>query len=173
MGFPLVGAERRRLNDRKYVESDKSGRAFVHDLSDAGWRWCADELAAGPGERASGLERAHYLVFGVFARYLRASGLSLSDFVGASSGGAVAVAARVQAGYRALAPAAGEFVTLRELRLHLADIRRPDVDSALTELFARQRINLIPESHQQSLSAADRESALRIGGEYKHLISIE
>jgi hypothetical protein len=175
IGFPLVGQERRRLNDRKLVESDKSGRAFVHDLSDAGWRWCADELAAGPGGRASSLERAHYLVFGVFARYMNASGLTLADIVGPASacGDAASVAARVEAGYRALAPASGEFVKLRELRLRLADISRPDLDSALTAMFTAQRINLIPESHQQALSAADRESALRIGGEYKHLISIE
>jgi hypothetical protein len=184
IGFPLVGQERRGLNDRKLVESGKSGRTFAHELSDAGWRWCADELAAGPGGRVSSLERAHSLVFGVFARYMSAAGLSLADVVGAvSSAGAVssdragldatAVVARVEAGYRALAPAAGEFVKLRELRLCLADMSRPDVDSVLVAMFAGQRINLIPQENQQALSAADRESALRIGGEYKHLISIE
>jgi len=40
-------------------------------------------------------------------------------------------------------------------------------------LFTSQRINLIPQENQQALSAADRASALRIGGENKHLISIE
>lgn len=187
IGFPLVGRERRELNDRKLVESGKSGRAFAHELSDAGWRWCADELAAGPGGRASSLERAHCLVFGVFARYMSAAGLSLADVVvavsSADAGGDVSsdrvgldatdVAARVEAGYRALAPAAGEFIKLRELRLCLADLSRPDVDSVLAVMFASQRINLIPQENQQALSAADRESALRVGGEYKHLISIE
>ena len=81
--------------------------------------------------------------------------------------------ARVEAGYRELAPASGEFVKLRALRERLADIPRPDVDSALAVMFTSQRINLIPQENQQALSAADRESALRIGGENKHLISIE
>jgi len=83
------------------------------------------------------------------------------------------VAARVEAGYLALAPASGAFVKLRELRLRLADVPRTDLDAALAVMFTTQRINLIPQENQQALSAADRESALRIGGEYKHLISIE
>jgi len=175
IGFSLVGEERRRLNERKLVESEKIGRAFAHELSDKGWRWCADELAAGPDGRGSSLERAHYLVFGAFSRYIGAAGLSLADVVGPSgdAGDGMDVAARIEAGYRVLAPASGEFVKLRELRLRLADVTRGDLDSALAVMFTTQRINLIPQENQQALSAADRDSALRIGGEYKHLISIE
>ena len=40
IGVRLDGAERRDLNDRKLVESTKVGRAFAHELSDNGWRWC-------------------------------------------------------------------------------------------------------------------------------------
>ena len=47
IGIRLEGKERRKLNDLKLVESEKPGRRFVHELSDAGWRWCAEELAAG------------------------------------------------------------------------------------------------------------------------------
>jgi len=176
IGFSLVGGERRGLNERKLVESEKIGRAFVHELSDKGWRWCAEDLAADPAGRESSLERAHYLVFGAFSRYMSAAGLSLADVVGPPSPAADAAmdaAARIEVGYRALAPASGEFVKLHELRLRLADVPRTDLDSALAAMFTTQRINLIPQENQQALSAADRESALRIGGEYKHLISIE
>jgi len=189
IGFPLDGKERRNLNERKLVESVRVGRAFAHELSDAGWHWCNEDLAAGPAAHGSSLERAHYLVFGVFARYLSAARLSLADVVTAASAKsqesgasaaswprgrhAVDVTARVAAGYRELAPANGEFVKLRELRERLADIPRPEVDSALAEMFTSQRINLIPQENQQALSTADRESALRIGGENKHLISID
>jgi hypothetical protein len=178
IGFPLDGQRRHKLNDLKYVESNKRGRVFVHELSDAGWHWCAEDLAAGAEGCDSSLERAHYLVFGVFMRFMDASGRGLADVFGPASpssdvGDATDVAARVEVAYRTLAHASGEFVKLRELRLHLADITRTDLDAALAAMFTRQRINLIPESHQQALSAADRESALRLGGEYKHLISIE
>ena len=184
IGVRLDGADRRLLNARKYVESAKVGRAYVHELSDAGWRWCAQELAASPGERASSLERAHYKVFGLFARHLDAAGLTLADIAGPTpdtpastaanaANSAADLTAFIETGYRSLAATAGEFVSLRELRLRLTDRTRPDVDAALTAMFTAQRVNLIPQSNQQSLSDADREAALRIGGEYKHLISIE
>ena len=182
IGVRLDGAERRDLNDRRLVESTRAGRAFAHELSDAGWRWCAQELAAAPTGRGSSLERAHYRVLAVFARYLDAAGLTLADIVRpeaeaesrAEAGTAEAdLTACIEAGYRSLAAAAGEFVSLRELRLRVADRARPDVDAALTAMFTAQRINLIPQSNQRALSDADREAALRIGDECKHLISIE
>jgi hypothetical protein len=40
-------------------------------------------------------------------------------------------------------------------------------------MFTAQRVNLIPQSNRQALTAADRDSALRIGGEHKHLMSID
>jgi hypothetical protein len=184
IGVRLDGAERRDLNDRKLVESTKVGRAFAHELSDAGWRWCNQELAAPSTERASSLERAHYLVFGVFARYLNAAGLSLADIVRPEAfrpeafrpeaGPTADLTACIEAAYRSLATGPGEFVSLRELRLRLPGrAPRPDLDAALTTMFTAQRINLIPQSNQRALSDADREAALRIGGEHKHLISIE
>jgi hypothetical protein len=181
IGVRLDGAERRDLNDRRLVESTRAGRAFAHELSDAGWRWCAQELAAAPAGRGSSLERAHYRVFAVFARYLDAAGLSLADIVrpeaeaeAAEAGTAEAdLTACIEDGYRSLAASSGEFVSLRELRLRLPGRPRPDVDAALAALFTAQRINLIPQSNQRALSEADRDAALRIGGEHKHLISIE
>jgi hypothetical protein len=79
IGIRLEGRERRKLNDLKLVESDKPGRAFVHELSDVGWQWCADELAGGPFGRASSLERAQYLMLRVFDRYMNAARLSLAE----------------------------------------------------------------------------------------------
>jgi len=79
IGLRLVGRERRKLNELKLVESEKPGRSFAHELSDAGWRWCAEELAAGPDGRPTSLERSLYLVLGMFERYLTAARLSLAD----------------------------------------------------------------------------------------------
>jgi len=175
IGVRLDGAERRDLNDRKLVESTRAGRAFAHELSDAGWRWCAQELARTPAGRAGSLERAHYRVFAVFARYLDAAGLSLADIVcpDPSATDDDDLTESIDAAYRSLASASGQFVSLRELRGELSGRPRPDVDAALAALFTAQRINLIPQSNQRALSEADRAAALRIGGEDKHLISIE
>jgi hypothetical protein len=187
IGIRLDGKERRKLNELKLVESEKAGQAFVHELSDAGWRWCADQLSAGPAGHRTSLERAHYLLFGVFARHLNAAQLSLADLIcttpepppagkhvrrDAAAGGGD-LTARVTVTYHSLTPAAGAFVRLSELRDRLADVPTPALDATLTALFVQRRINLIPQSNQQALSAEDRESALRVGGEHKHLISIE
>jgi hypothetical protein len=79
IGTRLVGKERRRLNELKLVGSQRAGRWFVHELSDAGWQWCAAELAVGPEGRPASLERSFYLVLGMFERYLTAAGLTLAD----------------------------------------------------------------------------------------------
>jgi len=79
IGMRLEGRERRKLNDLKLVESEKPGREFVHELSDAGWRWCADELAAGLTGRGTILERSLYLTLGMFERYTTAARLTLAD----------------------------------------------------------------------------------------------
>jgi hypothetical protein len=181
IGFPLEGEARRRLNDAKLVESEKQGRVYVHELSDYGWRWCAEHLANGAHHRETSLERAHRIFFGVFARYLNAAGLSLADVVtgslpagpaGRHERSAADLPTRVEAVCSALAPDDQAFVKLRELRQRLADVPRAELDAVLTSMYTAQRVNLIPQSNQQALTAADREAALRVGGEFKHLISI-
>jgi hypothetical protein len=187
IGTRLVGKERRKLNELKLVESERQGRWFAHELSDDGWRWCADELAAGPEGRPTSLERSLYLVLGMFGRYMTAARLSLADVASLdlkarpagrhkrrdTAEGDGDLSARVAAAYQAVAAGPGEFVRLRELRERLADIPRPGLDAALAAMFTVRRVNLIPQSNQQALTPADRESALRIGGEHKHLISID
>ena len=191
IGVRLDGAERRELNDRKLVESIKAGRAFAHELSDAGWRWCAKELAAAPGEpRRAAWSARTTSSSAVFARYLDAAGLSLADIVRPdpetpterrsrsrrSRASRAAEADLTRASRPATVrspPAPASSSACANCALRLPGRPRPDVDAALAALFTAQRINLIPQSNQQALSDADREAALRIGGEYKHLISIE
>lgn len=187
IGMRLEGKERRKLNDLKLVESQRPGREFVHELSDGGWRWCADELAAGLAGRGTVLERSLYLALGMFERYATAARLSLADVATLdvkarprgrhkrrdATEGDGDLTARVTAAYAAISPGPGEFVKLRELREQLTDISRPALDGALAAMFGARRVNLVPQSGQQALTAADREAGLRLGGEDKHLMSIE
>jgi hypothetical protein len=146
-----------------------------------------DELAAGHAGRGSSLERSLYLTLGMFERYMTAARLSLADVAALdlkvrptgrhkrsdAVEGDGDLTARVAAACWVLAPARGEFVSLRKLRGRLADIPRPVLDAALATMFTAGRVNLIPQSNQQALTAADRDSALRIGGERRHFMSIE
>ena len=178
VGFRLDGQERRKLNELKLVRSKKSGRAYAHELTEAGWRWCNDELSAGPGpgRGSKDIERALYAILAGLGRYLESTGQSLADIFKRSHEVRpledVDIEARIKDEYRSLASEPGDFVKMHELRLRLRDVPRPDVDDALGRMYQEQRINLIPQSNQQTLTDADRESALWVGGEYKHLISV-
>ena len=178
-GFRLDGKERRTLNDLKLVTSEKRGRAYVHELTDAGWRWCNDELSAGPGgsRGSKEIERAFYALLAGLGRYLEVTEQSLADIFKprqkAQPPTQADVETQIRAGYRVLAGEPGQFVKLHELRMRLPEIPRADIDAALDRMYQEQRINLVPQANQQTLSDADRESGLRIGGKPKHLISIE
>ncbi|WP_342801447.1 hypothetical protein [Nocardia sp. No.11] len=54
-GIKLDGKPRQQLNDLGLVDSTRVGRAYVHELTDRGAVWCAQELtAARPALRRSG-----------------------------------------------------------------------------------------------------------------------
>jgi hypothetical protein len=175
-GFRLDGKERRRLNDRKLVDSRKVGRTYAHELTDAGWDWCATHLSEGPRGRASSMEGALYTVLGGLARYLEYSEQSLADVFQQRAPEAPEkpsdIAVLLRAAYLRLASEPGKFVKLRELRAELSDVSRSEFDSSLEGMYRAQQVNLVPQSNQQALTQADRESALRVGGEAKHMISI-
>jgi hypothetical protein len=175
-GFRLDGKERRRLNDRKLVDSRMVGRTYAHELTDAGWDWCATHLPEGPQGRASSMEGALYAVLGGLARYLEYSEQSLADVFqrrdpeAPEKSGDIAELIRVA--YLRLASEPGKFVKLSELRTELSDVPRSQLDSLLEGMYRAQQVNLVPQSNQRALTRADRESALRVGGEAKHMISI-
>ncbi|MGH3248148.1 MAG: hypothetical protein ACRDOI_18385 [Trebonia sp.] len=178
-GFRLDGKERRKLNELKLVDSRTVGRAYAHELTDAGWHWCAAELSVGLRGKATSMEGALYAVLGGLARHLDATGQSPADIFrrrsadeAASSPQGEDVEKLVMETYHELAAEPGEFVKLRELRDRLSVVARPDLDSALEGMYRAQRINLVPQANQQALTDADRQSALRVGGEFKHLLSV-
>jgi hypothetical protein len=63
-------------------------------------------------------------------------------------------------------------VRLAELR-PLIGAAPEAVDAALRQLNRSHQASIIPEQNQRVLTQADEDAAVRIGGENKHLISIE
>jgi len=176
-GFRLDGKERRKLNDLKLVESRMSGRTFAHELTDAGWRWCATQLSAGLPGKASSSEGALYAVLDGLARYLDYTDQTLADLFRQRAASeisevAVDIDVLIKSAYHRLAAEPAEFVKLRELRSELPDVPRAQLDSALEQMYRTRQVNLVPQSNQQALTQADRDAALRIGGEAKHMISV-
>lgn len=181
--FTIDKKVRERLVEIDFVTASKVRElrgAYVHELTEKGWRHCRDEFVADVPRRA---QRPYRLLYGVLRcidAYLTKSGLELADVFnpdGAqqrpANGEIVDVDGRVEAAYESLAARPGAWVSLTRLRSALPDVSRHEMDEALRRLQLQPQAYLIPEANQKILSAADREAAVHIGGEDKHLLSIE
>jgi hypothetical protein len=186
-GVKLDGASRLKLNDLKLVASVKEGRAFVHELTEAGARWCDEELAAERPERSGAGGGALYAILGGLQRYLQRTGQRLVDIFQPEDapGGTVPAtpaveeqgpdpAGRVRAAYARLSREPGEsWLALRVLRTDLADLSRDEVDNALQQLSREPGVHVQAEANQQSLTDEDHAAAVRFGASSRHLLKIE
>ncbi|PKV96052.1 hypothetical protein ATK30_6988 [Amycolatopsis echigonensis] len=174
-GFALDGKDRLKLNER-YVSSKKSGRAFVHQLTDDGWDWCEEELAAltPPQPVRSTLTVVAYQALHGFFEYLRLHKVSLKEvFAGGDAPQAADLEELIRTAYRKLARSPRDWVGLADLRPLLGDAAVAEVDAVLKQLSRTGQAHLVPESNRKALTAEDKEAAVRIGGEDNHLLSIE
>jgi len=81
--------------------------------------------------------------------------------------------AGIRAAYRSLARQPADWVGLADLRERLGDAPRGEVDAALRRIAVKPGVRLIPIANLKSLTARDREAALRLGGEDNHALAIE
>jgi hypothetical protein len=194
-GFAIDGKVRTRLRDDGYLGDDdrknrRPGRPFVLHLEEKGWRWCRDELRVPPSAE---IPKAYRLLYGLLNSidlYLRRSGRTMDEFFGiggTSAEGAdaartvpkspvtdvEAVEKQIRLAYHELVLEPRGWIGLRALRERLGGLPRADVDAALLRLDLLPGVYLQPESDQKTLTEADRAAAIRIGGEAKHLLSIE
>jgi hypothetical protein len=188
VGFTLTGSERTSLNELGYVESDRTGprRSFVHLLTDSGWAWCEQELAAGgppPQRGQSPLGSALYVLLGGLNGYLQRENKRLFHVFGPATGAPDAEPAgeeisnapleeRIRVAYRELVREPRGWVGLVDLRPKLG-APAAEVDAVLKKLSSAGKVHLVPEDNRKALTAADHEAAIRIGGEDNHLLSIE
>jgi len=178
VGFALDGDDRRTLNDKGYVDSRKSGRAFAHQLTDGGWAWCEAEFAAPhpPKPVRSTLLAAVYLVLNGLGEYLRQHDLRPAHVFAGEPGDAppgVDVEELIRTAYRKLVRSPRGWVGLADLRPQLGGVAAAEVDVVLKQLSLSGQAHLVPESNRKALTDADREAAVRIGGEDNHLLSFE
>jgi len=175
LGPKLERPGREKLNDHGLVESTRSGNRFVHELTDKGWRLCREILSAGPPRGAAGAAKALYTVLGALDRYLDRADLSLADAFGypADVQATATTEDRIRDAYTKLMPWPGGWVSLTLLRHELADVPRADVDTALHTLHRAADVSLIREENQKALTDGDRDAAVVIGDQHKHLIAIE
>ncbi len=175
LGPKLDKPGRDKLNRLGLIESDRSSGRFVHELTDRGWHLCRELLSAGAPSRSTGPAKALYTVLASLDRYLQHADLSLADVFGHSPDVQVAATLdeRIRNAYGRLASRPGGWVSLTHLRAEFVDASREDLDAALHTLYRTPGVSLIPEENQKVLTAADRDAAIVIGEQHKHLIAIE
>jgi hypothetical protein len=74
--------------------------------------------------------------------------------------------------YEELAAGPGEFISIRALREVIGG-RVADLDRTLVGMYREGLINLTPQENQFALTPADRDAAVKCGGEEKHRMSWE
>lgn len=182
-GLRLDGKPRLQLNELGLVISDRANNQapFVHELTDKGWRWCADELQAGRPRmsREESLGKALYAVLSGVGRYLDHTEKGLADVFHIapispeSSKSAELLETRIRATYKKLARRPGDYVSLTDLRRGLNSVARAEMDEALRQLNRTRGVTLAPEEDQKLLTDQDRDAALRIGIQDVHLLAVE
>ncbi|GAA4575174.1 hypothetical protein [Planotetraspora kaengkrachanensis] len=167
-GITLDGRARLHLNELKLVDSWKQGRAYVHVLTDAGWARVAEEFRAGTVTSTGSPWAMARALMGGLQEFMERTDRRLADVFGPASD----AEALIREAYAELVLEPGGWVSLTELRVLLRDVTRSKVDETLRRMAAMPDVNIVPESNQKALRRRDREAALVIGDQDKHLISI-
>jgi len=174
--FRLIGDDVTRLNKKGLVKSHTDIRPYVHTLTDGGREWCLRELTAGsPRSGDTALENALYTVLAAVRRHVDMQRLfpCSAKATQPAQAGVSDVESAIRSTYRKLVREPGGWVNLADLRASLDTVLRTDLDVALKRMIRQPDVVIIPEADQAALKRRDREAAVRIGGEEKHLLSIE
>lgn len=188
-GIDLSGESCRKLNRLGLVATRKVGRGNAHQLDDKGWVMVHEDLDfASPRAKAIGGALAA-LHRNLRDRVLPRCGPRFGGMFGRGNAetpvpqtpaprkpdpepSAADVEGRIRAAYAELAGEPGAWVSLTRLRPRLSDVPRTEFDEALRRLNRHADVNIIPESNQKMLADADRDAAVRIGEQDKHLLAI-
>lgn len=188
-GFALTGADNARLERRLgLVETDRSHRPYSHQLTEKGWRVARELHTTEPPKQGGSASRTMLTLLGNIHRSLEQ--LQTTHGVKISTGeffrqkpeatreprpdasGDARGEARVRVAYAELAAHHGDWVGLADLRDHLPDLRRAEVDEALLALLDQDGVRIIPVANTKALQSRDRAAAINIGGEDNHALSI-
>lgn len=182
LGVTVSPATRSGLRDRGLVVVFE--RPIRLELTEKGWQVAEEELSRPAEAGDPPLLRLLHHQGAQLLGGLRAHGLGLVDMYTQDHTVAEAttepsapaepksVGARVIDAYPDLVGEPGGWVGLARLRQHLADVDRTELDTVLTSLFRDDRIKLLTEVNQRSLTEADRVASLTIGGDEKHLYAV-
>jgi hypothetical protein len=166
-GLRLDGKYRLRLNKLGLVDSTMVGRAYIHELNEAGTLWCAEELSGERPSRSGPAGGALYSILRGLRRHLDDTGHTLAEVFKAD------VQSQVEAAYSDITGGTGASIRLAILRKRLSGVPKGELDRALELLARREDVHLHAESDQKELTDEDLEAAVVLGGTPRHRLVIE
>lgn len=195
-GISITGKDRTSLMEQKLVTSRSVGRSFAHELTDLGWARCREEMASDyvVAKNAGPANPALHAVLAAVYRHMVKNDLSLADFFAPTEVPLLpekaapvkkastrapkplavkTVQTKIREAYKVLRSEPRAWVSLTDMRKQLPTVLREQLDEVLEDMARSRRIRVIPEENQKTLTDEDRAAAVRVGGEDKHLISME
>jgi hypothetical protein len=180
-GLDVRKTSRDKLGRKRYVASRKSGPTYALQLDDQGWVHVQDELTFRSNGATAQAAALSAVLVGLRDRVLDRSGcksfaelFALTDVRGAApvAGQDEILRTRIRNAYAALTGEPGGWVSLARLRQFFGDVPRAAMDDALRLISREPGVTLAPMSNQKTLTDADHDAALHIGGQDKHVLSI-
>ncbi|SFA61934.1 hypothetical protein SAMN05444374_12027 [Rhodococcoides kroppenstedtii] len=197
LGPKLDAKPRQKLVGMGLIEV--SGRNPMSiELTDRGWKFCADLMGSEPPKGATGPGKALYTVLAGLGRWFHRDDVRPAEVFfprdtpaeieplptpanavvpravreQESADAGPDLETRIRRAYADLAREPGARVRLTRLRPALSDVPRDRLDDALVALQRKPGVSLIPEENQKTLSDDDRAAAVTVGNQRNHLLTI-
>jgi hypothetical protein len=168
-GIELRESGRNRLNKDGLIRSWQEGRPYLHQITDDGIAWCVDQLSKVEAPDRSGpLPRLVFEVMHRLPRYLKWRGVDFAEVIDKGS-----LESLIRAAYQEVSVKPEEWIRLARIRPQTEGIDRRAVDDVLLKMIKVGGTNLAPDSNRKVLTDEDRDAAIRVGTEDKHLLLIE
>lgn len=175
----LKSSGREKLKALGLIIVRTEDRRIYLTLADDGAKLCLAEFGGSPpgGAGSGAAGGALYAMLGAIKRYVDQKNVEFHEFFVPDPSPPrprtqAEIKTLIREAYAALAREPGGLVDLADLRDRLDGLPRVDVDRALVALNRTKAVRIVPESDQKSLTQRDRDAAIVIGNQAKHLIAI-
>jgi hypothetical protein len=183
--------EREALKKAGLITVEIRKRAYWLSVTDRGWRWAEDHLGDALPDRSYAGSFVLASLLKQLQAFMRATNTPLAEILvprTAGKGGATianaasagaspieygAVRDLIRSAY--LTVTGGEFskrALLADLRKHLPDVDRTVLDNTLVRMQQHGDATLMQLDNRPDITQADREAAIQIGQEQRHIIWI-
>jgi hypothetical protein len=169
-GMEMTAETLRNANPKngERIAVKKRGAVNTFKLTPTGESWCESALAAGRPDGAKFPAGVLFAVLESIGLYLARSDVKIEEFFKPD------VEDWIRSAYRELTVRRGpdSWVRLADVRPWLEGESRDGVDKALDRMIEQPDVQLMAQLNQRLLTDQDRDAAVIIGGEPRHLLRI-